>query len=194
MCPEGIIDPEGMISALDCQYVAVEFCRAAFVKLNRIGEGLVDRENLFLDVLIAGVGMRGLEGSIGGEICSLLAVYDQVVQEVFQRASRLAILASREAEIVLNVLYDGQHGVEGLLRNVVETFILNGWVAIIEDDGQELLHVVVPLDVMSLHGSDLEAAALIDQELKHIIDESDFVDHHVSVSHPAPVHLRESLA
>ena len=109
--------------------------------------------------------MRGLEGSLGREICSLLAVNDQVVQEVFQRASRLAILASREAEIVLTVLYDREHGVEGLLRDVVETFILNGWVAVIEDDGQELLHVVVPLNVMSLHGSDLEAAALIDQKL-----------------------------
>ena len=163
--PEGIIDPKGMISTLDCQHVTIEFCSAAFVQLNRIGEGLVDRENLFLDVLIAGVGMRGLEGSIGGEICSLLAVYDQVVQKVFQRASRLPILASREAEIVLNVFYDREHGVEGLLRNIVETFILNGWVAIIEDDGQELLHVVVPLNMMSLHGSDLEAAALIDQEL-----------------------------
>jgi hypothetical protein len=54
----------------------------------------VDREDLFLDVLIAGVGMWGLEGSLGGEICSLLAVDDQVVQEVFQLASRLAILAS----------------------------------------------------------------------------------------------------
>jgi hypothetical protein len=125
----------------------------------------VHSENLLLDVLIAGVGMRGLEGSLGREICSLLAVNDQVVQEVFQRASRLAILASREAEIVLTVLYDREHGVEGLLRDVVETFILNGWVAVIEDDGQELLHVVVPLNVMSLHGSDLEAAALIDQKL-----------------------------
>lgn len=47
---------------------------------------------------------------------------------------------------------------------------------------------------MSLHGGDLEAAALIDQELEHVIDESDFIDHHVSVPHPAPVHLRESLA
>lgn len=47
---------------------------------------------------------------------------------------------------------------------------------------------------MSLHGSDLEAAGLIDQELEHVIDKSDFIDHHVSESDPAPVHLRESLA
>jgi hypothetical protein len=91
---EGIIDPKGMVSALDCQYVAVEFCRAAFVQLNGVSEGLVDSENLFLDVLIPGVGMRGLEGFLGREICSLLAVYDEVVQEVFQLACRLAVLAS----------------------------------------------------------------------------------------------------
>lgn len=84
--PKGVIDPEGMISALDCQDVAVEFCRTSFVQLNRVSEGLVDSENLFLDVLISGVGMRGLEGSLGREICSLLAVYYQVVQKVFQLA------------------------------------------------------------------------------------------------------------
>lgn len=94
VCPEGVIDPEGMISALDCQHVAVEFCRASFVQLYRVSEGLVDREDLFLDVLIAGVRMWGLEGSLCGEICSFLAVDDQVVQEVFQLTSRLAILAS----------------------------------------------------------------------------------------------------
>jgi hypothetical protein len=133
--PKGIVNPEGMVSTLDCQHITVEFCCAAFVQLNRVGEGLVDSENLFLDVLITGVGMRGLEGSLGREICSLLAIYDQIVQEVFQLASRLGILASRETEIVLNVLYDREHWVDGLLRNVVETFILNSWVAIIEDDG-----------------------------------------------------------
>ena len=80
---EGIIDPEGMVSTLDCQDIAVEFCRATFVQLNRVSESLVDSEDLFLDVLVPGVGMRGLEGFLGREICALLAVNDEVVQEVF---------------------------------------------------------------------------------------------------------------
>jgi hypothetical protein len=92
--PERIIDPEGMISALDGQNVAVEFCRATFVQLNRVSKGLVDSENFFLDVLIPRVGMRGLESFLGREICPLLAVYDEVVQEVFQLACRLAVLTS----------------------------------------------------------------------------------------------------
>lgn len=73
MRPEGVIDPECMISAHHDQAVAVVLSAAASVHLHSVSDRLVNTNLLLLHVLSVRVGMRRFKDLLNAKVSAFLS-------------------------------------------------------------------------------------------------------------------------